>query len=52
MRKLSARVNVFQWLFYSLIGVTGAPQGKVGNDHVGFISGWWFATCFPYNYWE
>lgn len=23
MRKLSARVNVFQWLFYSLIGVTG-----------------------------
>ena len=30
MRKLSARVNVFQWLFYSLIGVTGAPQGKLG----------------------
>ena len=29
VRKLSARVNVFQWLFYSLIGVTGAPwDGK------------------------
>lgn len=26
MRKLSARVNVFQWLFYSLIGVTGLPR--------------------------
>lgn len=23
LRKISARVNIFQWLFYSLIGVTG-----------------------------